>query len=73
MSGVGMLHFRLVKIHSNPPILYYGFNDQINEGHMHVASHMHTLQCVIFKNEAALYWKVYSYYQTHLCTNIKRQ
>ena len=22
-----------------------------------MASHMNTLQCVIFKNEAALYWK----------------
>ena len=27
MSGVGMLHVfeRLMEIHSNPPILYYGF------------------------------------------------
>ena len=32
MSGVRMLHFfeRLMEMHSNPPILYYGFNSILN-------------------------------------------
>ena len=32
MSGVRMLHFlkRLIKINSNPPILYYGFKHMLS-------------------------------------------
>ena len=35
MTGVRMLHFckRLMKIHSNTPILYYGINSLVN-GHL---------------------------------------
>ena len=31
VSGVRMLHF--LKIHSNPPILYYGFNGHYQKSH----------------------------------------
>ena len=49
MSGVRMLHFlkRFMKIHSNPPILYYGFKEKLAKTKLKEGSKEHQRPCSV--------------------------